>query len=318
MQFRILGPPDLLDEERRLRAPLTSPKQRRLLGALLARPNAPVPREELVREVWGGDRTPKHARAALGAHVAGLRSAIAAVEGPGGARARLTAGPDGLLLRVAAAETDSGRFGLAVARAARLRRTDPEDAYTVLRGALPLWRGAVLGGGGGPHGLLCAALADGLRDERHRALGMLFDTALRTGRHREVVPELREAIAAHPLCERFHDQLMLALCRSGRSGEAIGVYTEARRRLTEAHGHTPLLRARLEQISTRAPELSGEAAGEHPVLPAPRPPLDGSARTGRERFAVRERERGAGPAERSVLGFLTDLLSGRELYSGGG
>ncbi|MEU6483294.1 AfsR/SARP family transcriptional regulator [Streptomyces sp. NPDC046887] len=315
MQFRILGPPDLLDEERGLRAPLTSPKQRRLLGALLARPNAPVPREELVREVWGGDRTPKHARAALGAHIAGVRSTIAAVEGPGGARARLTAGPDGLLLRVAATETDSGRFGLALARAGRLRRSDPEGAYTVLRGALPLWRGAVLDGGGGPYGPLGAALADRLQDERHRALELLFDAALRTGRHREIVPELREAIAAHPLCERFHDQLMLALCRSGRSGEAIGVYTEARRRLTEAHGHTPLLRARLEQISTRAPELSGEGTGEHPALPAPRPPLDGPVPAGRQRCAVVERE--GGPAERSVLGFLTDLLSGRELYSGG-
>jgi SARP family transcriptional regulator, regulator of embCAB operon len=309
MQFRILGPPDLFDEERRLRTPLTRPKQRQLLGALLARPNASVPREELVRELWGG-RTLKQARSALNVHASGLRKNIAAAEGPGGTTTRLVSGLGGLMLRVTPAETDSGRFGLAVSRARRLHRTDPEGAYTVLRGALPLWRGAVLEGDG-PHGPLRAALADRLQDVRRQALEVLFDAALSAGRHRDVIPELREAVAGYPLCERLHDQLMLALCRSGRSGEAIGVYTEARRRLTAAHGHTPLLRARLEQISTQSPVLYAAGARELFAPPARRPSAVGPQETPRHRFTVRHIAPGAGQAERSALGFLIDLLSGQ-------
>ncbi|MER7699889.1 AfsR/SARP family transcriptional regulator [Streptomyces sp. NPDC096095] len=314
MQFRILGPPDLFDEERRLRTPLTSPKQNRLLGALLSRPNSLVPREELVRELWAG-RAPKQARSALNAHVSGLRKSVATAEGTRGARARLVTGAGGLTLRVSPTDTDGGRFCLAVSRARSRCRTAPEDAYGILREALSLWRGAVLEGVG-PHGPLGAVLADRLQDVRRQALELLFDAALSTGRHADVLSELREATVTHPLCERFHDQLMLALCRSGRGGEAIGVYTEARCRLTAAHGHTPLLRARLEQIGAQSPELSAAGARTPAAFPPPRAPARrGEARP--HRFMVRHIEREDGPAERSALGFLTDLLSGRELHTGG-
>nr|WP_176711438.1 AfsR/SARP family transcriptional regulator [Streptomyces sp. PTY087I2] len=313
MQFRILGPPDLFDEERRLRTPLTSPKQKRLLGALIARPNSFVPREELMREIWGG-QAPKQARNALNAHFSGLRKTVETAERARGGQARLVTGADGLMLRVSPAETDSGRFCLAVSRAQGRCRTAPEEAYGILRKALPLWRGAVLEGEG-PHGPLGAALAEQLQDVRRRALELLFDAALSSLRHEDVLPELRQATVAHPLCERFHDQLMLALCRSGRGGEAIGVYTEARQRLTAAHGHTPLLSARLEQIGAQSPELSAAGAGA-PIAPLPLRSPAGREAARPHRFAVRHVERADGPAERSALGFLTDLLSGRELYTG--
>ncbi len=153
---------------------------------------------------------------------------------------------------------DSGQFCLAVDQAQRMYRIDPQSAYATLRGALGLWRGTALEGG--PHGPVCAALVARLEEERQQALEILFDSALRTGRHRRIIPELEEVTAAHPLRERFHDQLMLALCRSGRGGEAIGVYTRARHRLTAEHGHTPLLSARLEQISVQSPVLYGAEA----------------------------------------------------------
>lgn len=312
MQFRILGPAELFDEKRRFRRALTSHRQRQLIGALLARPHTFVPLEELVHELWG-ERVPKQARNALHAHASGLRKTIAEAEGPGGAPGRLITRPGGLMLRVAPGETDSGRFGLAVSRAHGLCRADPEGAYTVLRGALSLWRGAVLEGDG-PHGPLGAALAGRLQKERRQALLLLFDAGLSAGRHQDVLPGLREATAVHPLCERFHDQLMLALCRSGRGGEAIGVYTEARHRLAAAHGHTPLLRARLEQIGAQSPVLSA-AGTQEPLVPRPAP--TGREEVRRHRFTVRHAERETGPAERSALGFLTDLLSGRELYTGG-
>jgi DNA-binding SARP family transcriptional activator len=48
-----------------------------------------------------------------------------------------------------------------------------------------------------------------------------FERALADGRHREVVGELDELVASHPLRERLHAQRMLALYRSGRQADAL-------------------------------------------------------------------------------------------------
>ncbi len=320
MQFRILGSPELYDEKHCRRVPLTSPKQRILLGALLTRANTPVPRERLVRELWGA-LPPKKARNTLNAHVSGLRKALSEAEPERAAAPRLVARAAGYLLEARATETDSGQFCLAVARAQRTAGDDPRGVYESLRGALGLWRGTALEGGA--HGPMCASLVARLEEERQQALEILFDCALRTGQHRRIVPELEEVTAAHPLRERFHDQLMLALCRSGRGGEAIGVYTRARHRLTAEHGHTPLLSARLEQISVQAPTLFGpepemSETWERPVVRARReaaPPAR-SREFGRLRLEVKRNEP-ADPEPRSVMGYLTELLSGQALYTGG-
>ncbi|MEJ8634728.1 AfsR/SARP family transcriptional regulator [Streptomyces sp. MS2.AVA.5] len=315
MQFRILGAPELYDEKRHRRIPLTSPKQRMLLGALLARANSPVPRERLVRELWGA-LPPKKARNTLNAHVSGLRKALTEAEPERATTPRLVAHACGYLLQARRTEMDSGQFCLAVDQAQRMCRIDPQSAYATLRGALGLWRGTALEGG--PHGPVCAALVARLEEERQQALEILFDSALRTGRHRRIIPELEEVTAAHPLRERFHDQLMLALCRSGRGGEAIGVYTRARHRLTAEHGHTPLLSARLEQISVQSPVLYGaeaETPDARTRLEA-EPPPTGAREFTRPRFTVKRIEQ-EDPAARSVMGFLTELLSGQALHTGG-
>ncbi|GAA2259264.1 hypothetical protein GCM10010145_33380 [Streptomyces ruber] len=296
MQFRILGPPDLYDETHDRCAPLGAPKLRLLLGALLTRPNTPVPREELVRELWG--TAPSHrAFRSLNAHVSALRKAMAQQEAEPRDAPRLVAREAGYALRAQAAETDFGRFGQALARARRTTAHDPEGTYASLCGALALWRGPVLGGG--PHGPACGRLAARLERDRVDALEIYFDCALRTGRHERVLPELQDATAAHPLRERLHDQLMLALCRCGRAPEAIGVYRRARRRLAVAGGHTPLLTARLEQIGVCSPVLTDPAADAE--APGPSGPGAPAARTGHE------------VSPRSVVGYLTELLSGQVL-----
>lgn len=211
MQFRILGPLEMYDDRQRRGTPLTSPKQQLLLGALLARPGRLVPVEDLVRELWGA-RPPSKAGNALQAHVSRLRQAMAAAE-PGRTGApRLVARTSGYLLRARPEEVDSSRFRLGVHRARALAGTDPEEAYTVLRQALGLWRGTALAGCRGPIG---AALADRLERERLGALEAMFDLALHTGQHRRVVPELREAVLAHPAHGRFRAQLRRALTRGG-------------------------------------------------------------------------------------------------------
>ena len=58
-------------------------------------------------------------------------------------------------------------------------------------------------------------------------------------RARELVGELRDLVARHPLRERLRGQLMLALYRSGRQAEALEVYQDFRRTLSEELGLEP-------------------------------------------------------------------------------
>ena len=51
---------------------------------------------------------------------------------------------------------------------------------------------------------------------------------LHEGRHVELIPQLRELIARHPLRENLHGQLMRALARSGQRAEALTAFQEKR------------------------------------------------------------------------------------------
>ncbi|WP_217250868.1 BTAD domain-containing putative transcriptional regulator [Streptomyces sp. AC602_WCS936] len=207
MQFRMLGPLQLHDDKRRTVTTPTSPKQQQLLKALLARPGALVPTADLVRELWGA-RPPAKAGNALQAHASRLRQTMSRAEPGGCGAARLVARDCGYLLRVRPEELDSARFRLGVHRARALVGTDPEEAGLLLRQALGQWRGAALAGPRGPIG---AALAVVLEQERLGALEAVFDLALHTGQHRRIVPELREAVLAHPARTRFREQLSRAM-----------------------------------------------------------------------------------------------------------
>ena len=61
----------------------------------------------------------------------------------------------------------------------------------------------------------------------------LVEARLAQGRHRELLPALRAAVAAQPLRERAWGQLMVALYRSGRQADALAAYRAARRRLDD-------------------------------------------------------------------------------------
>jgi tetratricopeptide (TPR) repeat protein len=63
---------------------------------------------------------------------------------------------------------------------------------------------------------------------RMQALEWRIEADLHEGRHGQLIPELRDTTAIHPLHERFHGQLMLALVRSGQQAEALAVYEQAR------------------------------------------------------------------------------------------
>ena len=81
----------------------------------------------------------------------------------------------------------------------------------------------------------------------------LADARLVTGQHAAAVAPLVDLVASHPLRERFHAQLVLALYRSGRQAEALRAFQAARATLLEELGLEPgaelqaLERAVLEQ-----------------------------------------------------------------------
>jgi SARP family transcriptional regulator, regulator of embCAB operon len=215
MQFRVLGTPEIYDEVRRRTIPLNSPKQRVLLGVLLVRIDSVVPTEALINELWGRN-APDKAVNALQAHVSRLRQQLIEVEPPRANTPRLIARGSGYLLQARPDELDSVQFRLQTARARRQLATDPEAAAGLLRRALGLWRGPALDGGS--YGPLCAGVADRLEEERLLALEDLCDASIRVGRYRQVTGRLEELVAAHPLRERFRDQLALARRQGGRQG----------------------------------------------------------------------------------------------------
>src|SRR5207344_2918781 len=97
----------------------------------------------------------------------------------------------------------------------------PGPAAQVLREALGLWRGPAL-----------ADVADEgfAQPERQRLeelrLVVLEDrlaAELALGRHAAAAAELGELVGLHPFRERLHGLWMLALYRSGRQAEALGV-----------------------------------------------------------------------------------------------
>ena len=118
-----------------------------------------------------------------------------------------------------------------------LASNDPAKAAGILREGLALFRGAPL------EDLAYSPFArdevSRLEDLRILALEQRIDADLALGRHSELVGELEALTAKSPLRERFWGQLMLALYRSDRQGEALGAFDRARQVLAEQLGVDP-------------------------------------------------------------------------------
>ncbi len=215
-----------------------------LLGVLLVRANEPVAADVLVDAMWDGQPDPR-AKQKLQVHVHKLRRAL-------GEPARLSFGPAGYRLAVRPGESDVARFAALVAQGAAA--DEPRRRAALVREALSLWRGAPYGGLDVP---MLADEARRLAEHRLTALELLHEAELSSGRHAEVVAELAELVRAHPLRERLHGLLMIALDRAGRRADALEVYRTARRTLVEELGIEPghELRAIEARILAGEPEV---------------------------------------------------------------
>jgi DNA-binding SARP family transcriptional activator len=257
MQLRILGPLEIHDEARGRRLVVSGQKRPALLATLVVRAGRIVSMDRLIQEIWGDDQ-PSNAANALQAHIKRLRRLI---ESACGEPDRIVTQAPGYSLRLRAGETDVEMFNQKVARARSIATSHPDLAIPLLREALGLWRGPAIDGG--VIGDICAAEAAVLEENRLSAVETLYDASLRANRHGEIIGELEETSAAHPLRERLYHQLMVALYRCDRQSDAIGVYDRARRRLLEHLGVEPgpALRATFHAVLTHSPRLLVVAGG---------------------------------------------------------
>jgi len=224
VDFRILGPLEVVDGERRVS--LGSARQRTLLALLLTHANEVVSADRLIDELWR-EQPPSNAANALQYHVSQLRKALAPSD------VVVTQEP-GYRLQIAASELDLLRFEKLVAEA---QTAPPGRAVALLGDALALWRGAPL-----------ADIADEpfaqaeiarLEELRLAAVELRFDAELALGRHAEVVADLERLVRMHPLRERLRAQLMRALYAADRQADALAVYRDTRKLLVDELGIEP-------------------------------------------------------------------------------
>lgn len=200
-------------------------KPRAILTMLGLRGGSVVSADTLIELLWGDD-PPRTAAKALQTHISALRRTL-------GDGVVLTMGTGWTLCD---AEVDASRYKVA----ARLGRDavaagDTNAAVASFEEALSLWRGI-------------PELPEGQRGasertrwiEAHAALVEdRADALLATGRAAEIIGELEAAVADAPLRERRWGQLMLALYRAGRQGEALAAYQRARSLLVDQLGVDP-------------------------------------------------------------------------------
>jgi DNA-binding SARP family transcriptional activator len=251
MRLRVLGPLEIHDDTRGRRIVVSGLKRPALLATLVVRAGRTVSMDRLIQELWG-EEPPVNAANALQAHIKRLRQLIASASGEPD---RIVTRAPGYCLTLKPGETDAEEFTESVTQARVIAVTDPHRAIPLLRDALALWRGPALDGC--VIGDICAAEAVVLEENRLAALEALYDASLRADRHQEIIGELEETVAAYPLRERVYGQLMVALYRSDRQSEAIGIYDRARRRLLQELGVEPgpALRATMQSILAHSPYL---------------------------------------------------------------
>jgi DNA-binding SARP family transcriptional activator len=247
MEFRLLGAFEVWDRGQPVE--IAGSKRRALLALLVLRANEVVRSELLVDELWG-ERPPRNAGAALHNHVSRLRKALGAET--------IASREWGYVLRADPAEIDLRRFEGLLTEAESLAARERASKLT---DALGLWRGPPLA-----DLVNEPALQQDIARLEELRLGTLerrIDADLEAGRNAELIGELETLVARQPLREHLRWLLILALYRAGRQAEALEVYRETRRVLTEELGLEP---------SPALKELEQAILRQDPALEANAPP----------------------------------------------
>ncbi|GGS88125.1 BTAD domain-containing putative transcriptional regulator [Nonomuraea spiralis] len=214
---------------------LGAARQRAVIAMLASPPGRVVTKGRLVEGLWGDD-APASAEQSVYTYVAGLRRALEPGREPGRRSTVLVGEAGGYRLLLAPRQVDSCLFTELVEEARLLDPGRGDDALRVLEQALSLWRGVALSGLAGP---FAEAERSRLEQLFLGATEARAETLLRLGRQREAITTLQDLVGRHPLRERLHELLVLALHGADRQAEALLAYERARRTLDEELGVLP-------------------------------------------------------------------------------
>ncbi|MEV7091003.1 BTAD domain-containing putative transcriptional regulator [Streptomyces sp. NPDC093085] len=257
MRFQLLGPLSIAEGHDVVVLKPSKPSS--LLAALLLHPGTVVSTGYLLRALWDDDH-PATARAALQSCVLRLRRIFVKY---GVAGQVIEAVPGGYRMNVDAATLDLVRFRTLVREAGTAG--DAEGELYRLKEALTLWQGPLLANVPSP--MLHRDEVPVLTEERLRTLERACDIELMLGRCRQVLVDLWEAARRHPGRERFSEQLIEALYRTGRQSEALAEYRAVKGRLKEELGIDPGPSLQRLELSI----LRGDDLGPAALDPAPHP-----------------------------------------------
>lgn len=264
----LLGPTELVVAGRVV--PLPSRAERAILTALGLVPGVARTVEALAHDIWGDERG-RSWRKNIHVRISRVRGRIDAVVPDAGSSVVATA-VDGYQLRLDPEDVDAARFEQLLGSGRRaLGDGDARAAEQLLSECLDLWRGEPL--------VDLAESSAGivevgrLTELHHAATDAWHDAALLLGRHQEVAARLEAAIALDPLRERRWGQLMVALYRSGRQGDALRTYQRARTALDDELGIEPgpELRRLERAVLDQSLDLGARFAVSAPVADSPAP-----------------------------------------------
>ncbi|TCO60812.1 AfsR/SARP family transcriptional regulator [Actinocrispum wychmicini] len=232
MRYDVLGTLRVVDGP--TQSFISARKVETVLAVLLIRADHVVTMDQLMAEIWS-ERPPARAAAGLHVYISQLRKFL---HGPDRDVHRVVTHSPGYLLRLGGDQLDCDIFLDLVSQGRScVREGRPEDACDRFEQALGLWRGPVLGDlRSGP---IINGFVTWLAEARIECLETLIDLRLDQGEHRELVGRLYALTAENPLHEAFYRQLMLALYRSNRQADALGVYRMARATLNDELGVEP-------------------------------------------------------------------------------
>jgi DNA-binding SARP family transcriptional activator len=215
---------------------------RRLLVLFVSRPGVPIDADALAEQLWQGC-PPRTSRKTVAVYVHRLRRTLGSDE-------LISFGPAGYTFIADGVGVDAVTFD----QLAQQALSGPAPDRDMIARALALWRGPAFQGFADMPTVEQAAQR--MSEMRAGLLEQHFELALEAGQHTEIAGAVREAIAEFPYRERLYAHLMVALYRSGRRVEALEVYRDVYRLLTNDLGVEPM--ADLQRLHTRI--LNSDAA----------------------------------------------------------
>ncbi len=274
LDFRVLGPAEVTADGRVL--PLGGSRPLIVLAGLLLRVNRVVPVDELGRWLWDDDS--RRSKGALQTYVLRLRRAL-------GDQVVIRTESGGYRIELEENALDLTRFRALAGRGrVAMDRGDARQAAGHFAEALAQWRGTAL------LNVESDALhrdeGGQLAEERLRVREQWADALLAVGEYATVVPELTRLTRENPLRERLHEQLMVALYRSGRQAESLEIHRRISAVLADELGLDPgPALQRTHQAILTGTGLAGNSAlyrvGAEPQIPR-QLPADLRAFSGRD------------------------------------